>query len=103
MKHVLNFLLGIPATLFGGFIFAKLWNWFFVRVFTSMPTLDMMDAVGLLMVLSWPLFGVYWAIAAAEIKKKDDSTEDLYLTLARLFIIYPFALGVAYAWHLVIR
>lgn len=40
LSTIVNFILAIPATLFSGYIFAHLWNWFVIRKFPGMPALN---------------------------------------------------------------
>lgn len=106
MKALLNFLLSIPSTLFGGYIFAQMWNWFLVRKFPSVPTLNFLDAVGLLLVFSFPLLGLFWADVIKESKKdksdKDQATITVIASIIKLVLVYPIILGTAYLWHLVV-
>lgn len=106
MKALFNLLLKIGSTLFGGYVFAQLWNWFLVRKFPSLPTLNFLDGVGLLIVFSFPLFGIFWDGVVSDAKKgkndKDASTITAVASLIKLVVIYPLMLLVAYLWHLVI-
>ena len=105
MKTLFNFLLSIPQALFGGFIFAHLWNWFIVRKFPSMPNLTFLDAVGILIVVGFPLFSLHVGRMMQEVKKEkdvDSGTLGIITSLVTICILYPLMLGIAYVWHMVI-
>lgn len=69
-----------------------------------MPALNFLDAVGLLMVMNFLFFGIFWADSVKEAKKgaKDENIVSIVYTLIRLVVVYPLILAIAYAWHLVI-
>ena len=106
MKALFNLLLSIPTALAGGFIFAHLWNWFIVRLFPSMPHMTFLDAIGVLIVLSFPLLSIHMGNIGKELREKhpdmDPSTQSIITSLVTLLVIYPILLGVAYLWHLAI-
>ena len=106
MKALLQFFLTIPSTLFGGFIFAHLWNWFIVRKFTSAPTLTFLDAVGILLTVGFPLLSLHMSVNMQTLQKEhndvDSSTLGILVTLLTIFVLYPIIFGTAFLWHLVI-
>lgn len=109
MKGLINLLLSIPQALFGGYIFAHMWSWFVVRKF-GLPELTFMEAVGVLIVMGFPLFGLHVANILKEVK--DDmrakgkeinaSTLGIITSLVTMLILYPMIFGCAYLWHLAI-
>lgn len=105
LSSIFNFLLAIPSSLAGGYVFAQLWNWFVIRKFPGLPALDFLDAVGLLMVISFPLFGIFWADMIKDAKREGKSDAGVVAAIGsviKLVIIYPLMYGIAYLWHLVI-
>ena len=106
MKTLFNMLLSIPQTLLGGFVFAHLWNWFIIRKFPTAPGLTYMDAVGLMIVCSFPFLSLHMANALKQHRQErpdvDDGIRQIGASLATIFIIYPLLLLTAYLWHLAI-
>lgn len=106
MKHVIALILSIPQSLMAGFVFSHMWNWFLLRKFESLPRLTTLDAVGILMVVGFPLVGVYMMNARKEIKEKNpDSTDggiSIAVSLITTLLLYPCMLAAAALWHLVI-
>jgi len=107
LKTLLSGLLAILSSLMGGLVFSKMWGWFLVRLFPSAPRLGVMDAVGLLMVLGFPLASLMMMLvfldAKEGIKKKHPNLSSEYLatawSLVTTFFIYPLVLLFAWIWH----
>jgi len=109
MKGLINLLLSIPQALAGGYIFSHMWAWFVVRKF-GLPELTFMEAVGVLIVMGFPLFGLHVANMLKEIKDDmrakgkqiDASTLGIISSLVTIVVLYPIMFGIAYLWHLAI-
>lgn len=106
MKTLFRILLGIGQTLMGGLVFSHLWNWFVIRKFPSMPHLNTMDAVGLLIVVGFPLLGLAMLNLRKELQddaakkgdKMDDGTAGIIITIVTTVLIYPAVLLGAWIW-----
>ena len=105
IKALVNFVLGIPQALFGGFIFAHMWHWFIVPRF-GLPDLTFMQAVGVLMTIGFPLYGLYMKDVVKDIRKDKPEFStgaiSIMMTVITTCFLYPVILGSAYVWHLVI-
>ncbi len=106
LKALFTILLTVPSALMGGLVFSKMWNWFLVRLFPTAPHLGVLDSVGLLMVLGFPLLSLAVRDAKEEIKKKhpDMSSEAIAIawSIVMTLLVYPLCLFFAWIWHLVI-
>ena len=110
MASLFRLLLSVPQTLMGGLVFSCMWNWFVIRKFPTMPHLGVMDSVGLLMVLGFPLLGMYLVHAKKEIqessknkgKEMSDDAASISLSIAMTVLVYPILLGVAWIWSRII-
>ncbi len=105
IKALVNFILGIPQALFGGFIFAHMWHWFIVPRF-GLPDLTFMQAVGVLMTIGFPLWSLHLARISDQIKAEkkeiDTQTISILVSVMTTIILYPLILLFAYFWHLAI-
>lgn len=50
---LLSLLAIVPLALWGGFVLKTVWNWFIPEIFASAPHLNMAQAIGLSLVVSW--------------------------------------------------
>jgi hypothetical protein len=105
MKLFASIVLNVVKALVGGFVFAHLWNWFIVRKL-GLPSLSYMEALGILMVITFPLLNMELNQLVARTKEEhpDLDAADLGLasTAMMVMLVYPITLGVAYVWHLII-
>ena len=103
MKALFNLLLSIPSALLGGFVFSHLWHWFIVRKF-GLPELTFLEAVGVLIVISFPLLSIHMSNALSDPKHADvdSSTKGIITSLVTILVLYPIIFGAAYLWHLAI-
>lgn len=114
MKTLLKFLFTygmlVAATILSGVIFSRMWGWFVVPVFPTMPQIDYMHGVGILSIVSFTMTAWFTSIMfeIAEIKaaaKGDEGAEvsGLRRAVIVLFIVYPVAFLGAYVWHCFIK
>lgn len=107
------FLLGFNVlyVLEAGFVLSKLWLWFIVPKFASVPMLSYLDATGVMLVVYFFLIDVEVKIASAAMniettKSILNGTKPLSTTITSISynvvmmaLVYPAALLFAYVWH----
>ena len=102
MKSFIAFILTIPQALMAALVFSCFWQWFLVRKFPGLPSLTTLDAVGLLMVLGFPLIPLMLMRLKAELRrdKPDMDAESAGITLSILMtvMVYPILLGIGWIW-----
>ena len=98
--------LSIPVTLFGGHIFSKMWAWFVVPRFQGAPRLSLLDSVGLLITLDFPLMTLVMLFTRQQVKNESPETSDFSIdvgiALVTLILVYPMLLLTTSIWHSVI-
>lgn len=58
---IFGFILGIGFSIYNAWLFKDVWNWFIASTF-SLPQIGTALAMGLLIVLTWPLVGAVTAV-----------------------------------------
>lgn len=105
MKKAFQWALVVPSMLIRGFVFSLMWGWFVTATF-GLPKLSLVMAVGLCETVDVLLLGtnalIIWPKVEEGVRKKhpsvnfDDDTSLLAKQLTTIFILYPFALGIAF-------
>ena len=105
-KLLYKFLLSIPTTLFSGYVFSRMWEWFILRKFSNMPSMSMLDAVGIIMVVTFPFLGLFLHHTKQEFRKENANLGDVAIDLifwsVMMFVVYPLTLATAFVWSRVI-
>jgi hypothetical protein len=100
---VVLFLLGIPQTVFTGFILSEYWGWFIVPRF-GVSSLTIGGSIGVMLtvgLLSLPIIlAMPWKDA-----KDDDGwfMRKVTLAIGMLVFVLPLGLLSGYLWHLALR
>lgn len=84
-------LITIPALMYQGWVFAKLWGWLIMPIFPGLPALSFIFAMGL-------VFFVRYIVGA----KNDtpDKTTKWYVTILTIQLVAPtLALGMGWLIH----
>lgn len=104
MKHLASFAVNVGGIVFGGFILSKLWSWFVVPTFPSVPTVDHARGIGLLLVMNFIFMPLYANSAREELERKypENKYVALVTSLSLTLVIYPMCLLMGYIWHLII-
>lgn len=105
MKQLATLVIVVASSIFGGFIFSKMWGWFVVSKF-GLPALSTGEAMGLIATVSWFTASLSFAMAKKEARaksKSDEATFDLWWALLVACVVYPMALGMGYLLHVVTR
>lgn len=101
LLFLFNMAFGVVRSLLGGFVLSKLWAWFIVPVFVTLPELTYLHAVGVVMTVSFLL-----SCAGVAATGENDDHKTLAEAFAHatgrqimLILLYPVILVVAYVWH----
>lgn len=66
-----------PMSIWSGFVFSTLWNWFIPTQFTGAPTLNVFGGIGITLVIGWALSGLMAATS-----KPRPVIEAIFMSLA---------------------
>jgi hypothetical protein len=89
--------LGIASSVFGAFVFSKLWAWFVASKF-GLPTVGVAEGWGLMMVIAFPHVAK-WSHDAVEKTAHGQALTEAQLSIARSVgtaCAYAIAIGLAY-------
>lgn len=95
-KFVLGVLFFVGNTWLSGYVVSRFWSWFILSIFQSLPRLDVLHGVGLMMFVK--LFGVYFVIAEIKANTKKEEIS-VFVTASANAIGYLILLLLGYVLH----
>jgi hypothetical protein len=97
-SFLFSLILMIPVGLFGGLVFADMWGWFITPVFTEMPTLNTLQAWGIILVVNFMRMNVTGSMSYEKLRRlypEDSDNIDSILAQLIAAIAALFTWGVA--------
>lgn len=95
-KFCFGFLALILASIYGGFVFSKLWLWIIVEHF-NVQQLSIYQSIGVIFFIG--------AFLKTIIKKEEDKSKTAWLRFVELvlesFLLYTFNLAIGYVYYLI--
>lgn len=103
LKILFNLVFSIVQAMVGGVVLSKFWAWFINPKFTSAPTLNYLDCVGVMLVVGFLLLDLRVSVAQVDARLKPKDEDDVTLSIIRnvamIFVVYPIMLLVGFIWR----
>lgn len=102
IQTIFNMFLGVVATIFAGYIFSHMWQWFIAPKF-GVQNISTTTAIGVVITINFLIIGLYLESTWSRLKEKNpkitDQTWGTIRLLTNIAFLYPAALLGAYLYH----